>query len=319
MEKLPMLGLSIASSVVTIATQHRTGATATAEAVPYSARLGNAFLALAAYLRKMVWPADLAVFYPHPGTSTTGLPPGSLLLAIMVVLGISGVVAYQAQRRPWLLVGWCWYLVTLLPVIGIVQVGRQGMADRYTYIPLIGISMALAWLIPQGWSSTSVRLSVPTGLAALFIGLAVTARAQTRHWRDSLSLFEHATRVTEANWLAWKNIGAIQHREGQPRLAVEAFQRAAAARPQDPDIWFDLGVEHFSLDEHVAAAECFRRAVLYAPRDEEAWFRLGVTQALLGDRAGVVAVIQRLQSFGPEKARELEQTVNRIARQAGGT
>lgn len=320
LEKLPLLALSLASGVTTIVAQHAGGATATREALPLAARAGNAALSAALYLWKTAWPAKLAVFYPNPAVGPAGLPPGPVVAAVLLLAAISVVAAWQRHRRPWLLVGWLWFLITLLPVIGLLQVGLQGMADRYTYVPVIGVSLALAWLLPGRWGATRAgRLALGVAAAALLLGLAGAARAQAAVWRDSFTLFSHATRVTEGNWLAWKNLGTIHHGRGDTVRALEAFREAARARPDDPDVWFDLGTEHAALDQHAQAAECFRRAVLLEPSDREAWFRLAVARALLGERDAAAEAVRRLGALDAVLGAQAAQVVDRIERQLAGS
>jgi tetratricopeptide (TPR) repeat protein len=278
--------------------------------------VGNAFLSAAAYLEKTVWPAGLAVFYPNPASSPAGLPAGRVLASVLVIAGLSTVAVWQVRRRPYLLVGWLWFTVTLLPVIGIVQVGVQGMADRYTYVPLIGVFVALVWLVPASWSAArAARVALAAAAAAVLLALATVARAQAEHWRDSFSLFEHAARVTDGNWLAWKNLGVIHHGRGETLLALDAFRRSVEARPGEPDGWFNLGTEYAALDRHAEAAECFRRAVLLAPEDPESWFALGINRALLGRAGEANEAVERLRSIDPAKAQELGELVARISRQ----
>jgi protein O-mannosyl-transferase len=315
-EKVPLLALSAASSLVTIFAQHQGGATATAEGVPYAGRVGNALLAAASYLEKTVWPANLAVFYPNPAVGPAGLPVGHVALAALLLAALTALAVWQRTRRPYLLVGWLWFGVTLLPVIGLVQVGLQGMADRYTYVPLIGIFVALAWALPGTWVATRPRaLAVGSGVAAMLLVLAVAGRAQASTWRDSLTLFEHAAQVTEGNWLAWKNVGFVRYRRGETLLALEAFRRSAQARPDEPDIWFNLGAAHATLDQHAQAAESFRRAILLAPEDAESWFALGISRAMLAQPDGAAEAVTRLERLDPAKARELDGIAQRIARQ----
>jgi tetratricopeptide (TPR) repeat protein len=316
LEKVPLLALSAASSVVTVVAQHLGGATATAEGVPYAGRLGNALLAAAFYLQKTFWPAGLAVFYPNPAIDPAGLPPGRVIVSALVLAALSAIVLWQRRRRPYLLFGWLWFWVTLLPVIGLVQVGLQGMADRYTYVPLVGIFVALAWLVPEvGRATPARRIALHVAALATILALAIAARAQAGHWRDTFTLFDHAARVTEGNWLAWKNLGVVHHERGDTRLALDAFGRSARARPDQADIWFNLGVEHAALDRHREAAECFRRATLLEPEDRESWFALGISRAMLRQPEGAAEAVARLRGVDPAKARELEAIVERIARQ----
>ncbi len=321
LEKAPLLALSAASSAVTVVAQHLGGSTATSEGVPYAGRIGNAVVSAASYLAKTVWPSRLAVFYPHPAVGPGGLSTGTVIASGAILAALTAIAIRERRRRPWLFVGWCWYGVTLLPVIGILQVGRQGMADRYTYLPLVGIFVALAWLVPSAASATSVRRAATWGAAAAgLLALAVAARLQAARWRDTFTLFDHAARVTDGNWLACKNLGVVYHDRGDAPRALDAYERAARARPDQADVWFDLGVEHAALGRHREAAECFRRATALEPRDRESWFGLGISRAMLRQPDGAAEAVERLRAVDPAKARDLEAIVDRIARQyaAGG-
>jgi tetratricopeptide (TPR) repeat protein len=190
------------------------------------------------------------------------------------------------------------------------------MADRYTYLPHVGLFVALVWLIPAPWWSTPLRRASLAGAAAASVlALAIAARAQTAHWRDSYTLFQRAAHAVERNWLAWKNLGVVHHRRGETRLALEAFRRSAEARPDQPDGWFNLGSTHAALDEHAQAAECFRRAVLLLPDDPESWFGLGVSRALLGRAREAAEAVERLRGIDAARAQQLHETVTRIAAQ----
>jgi protein O-mannosyl-transferase len=319
LEKVPLLAIVVASSTVTVVAQHLGGATASAEGVPYAGRLGNAVLSIASYLQRTVWPAGLAAFYPNPAIDPAGLPAGRLAAASLLLAALSAVAFWQRRRRPYLLFGWLWFGVTLLPVIGLVQVGQQGMADRYTYVPLVGVFVALVWLVPEAWLAPRARgVALAGATLAATVALAGVARAQTAHWRDTFALFDHAARVTEGNWLAWKNLGTVHHERGETQLALDAFERSARARPDQADIWFNLGVEHAALDRYREAAECFRRATLLEPADRETWFALGISRAMLGQAGGAAEATERLRAIDPPKARELETIVERISRQLAG-
>jgi tetratricopeptide (TPR) repeat protein len=190
------------------------------------------------------------------------------------------------------------------------------MADRYTYVPLVGVFVALVWLVPASWMvGRGSRAALAGAGAAVLLALATTARAQAAHWQDSFSLFHHAAHVTEGNWLAWKNLGVAHHARGETRLALEAFRRSVEARPDQADGWFNLGAVHATLEQHAQAAECFRRATLLAPEDPESWFALGVHRALLGKAAEAAEAVERLRAIDPARGRELHEVVARIARQ----
>jgi tetratricopeptide (TPR) repeat protein len=228
-EKLPLFALVGAFSVVTFLAQSSGGSVASLEQVSPAGRLANALVSYVAYLGKAFWPARLAVFYPHTGAE---LPAGEVALAAALLLAVSLGVWRERHRRPYLALGWLWYLGTLLPVIGLVQVGSQAMADRYTYIPLIGIGIAVAW----GASDACARLpgrraALPIAACAAIAALGVTASVQLRHWRDSATLFRHTLEVTRNNHVAHAYLGTALLERGQTGDAIFHYQEALRLRP----------------------------------------------------------------------------------------
>jgi hypothetical protein len=195
LEKLPLLALAAASSVVTYLVQHAGGAVKDTIQYPWSERWANAVVALARYLGKTVWPTDLIVFYPHP---VGGWPIGLVLAAGALVLGITLMTVYAARARPYLIAGWLWFVGTLVPVIGLVQVGAQSMADRYMYLPLIGLAMMVAYGLSdlvRAWPRARVPVVAVT-LVAL-IASSAAATWQLGYWRNSVTLFQHELAVLD--------------------------------------------------------------------------------------------------------------------------
>ena len=313
-EKLPLFALSAASSAVTILAQDRSGAVRSVGGLPLGTRAANAAVSAVAYLGKTLWPADLAVLYPHPGYRPGGIPTWKVALATALLLGITALALREARRRPYLLAGWGWYLVTVLPVIGLVQVGQQGMADRYTYLPLIGPVFAAVW----AGQELAVRLRVPRAVLAvaglvLVLAAATAARAQVAVWRDTFTLFDHAARVTQDNAIAWKNVGSGWFDRGEPAEALAAFAEAARIDPDDPDLWFDQGMALSALGRYREATSAFEQSIRLEPTDREAWFNLGIAWATLGQPDRVAAIAQRLRALDPERAAALEQRARAIA------
>jgi hypothetical protein len=230
LEKLPLFALSAAASVVTVAAQRAGGAVASLEQVPFHLRAANAVVAYTAYLGKALWPTGLAVFYPHPGAA---IAPWRVALATAFLASVTGLVLVTARRRPYGLVGWLWYVGMLLPVIGLVQVGSQSMADRYTYLPLIGVAILVAWGVPDLLGPGRGRrpaLAAAGGVA--IAALAAGSALQLRHWRDSETLFTHALSVTRDNHVAHAYLGRALLAEGRTREAIEQFSEAVRLRPE---------------------------------------------------------------------------------------
>jgi Flp pilus assembly protein TadD len=226
-EKVPFIALSAASSVVTLYAQHEGGAMSSIKVLPIAFRFINALRAYVLYLAKMVWPVNLAVLYPLPPTLTIaqGLFAGAILA------GISMLVIRSAKRYPYFLVGWLWYLVTLLPVIGLVQVGSQSMADRYTYLPLIGIFIMLAWGMGIVAGDDRVRRTAVTASAVvLLFACAVCTWLQIGYWKNSLTLFSHASSSVSDNYIAHEALGLALAKNGR-------FDEALAQYSESLRIW----------------------------------------------------------------------------------
>lgn len=226
-EKLPLFALSATSSVMTL--RYQATSLAPLEALPWDLRLSNAVVSYAAYLGKAFLPRDLAVFYPFP----MEIPAWKVAASAVLLALLTGLAAWKARRSPWLLVGWLWFLGTLVPVIGLVQVGRQAMADRYTYLPFIGLFLAVVWgvaeLAERRRDVLRAVLTVSSVLAVL--ALAVMTRAQTRRWTDSVTLFQHALAVTEDNYLAHLGLAKALASQGDREGAAAQYRAALAIRP----------------------------------------------------------------------------------------
>ena len=237
LEKLPLFALAVASSVVTVIVQRRWGAVGSVTVYPIGLRLENALVNYVAYIGKMVWPAKLSAFYPYRQSVSALAVAGSVLLLVAITIG----VVRAARRHPYLLVGWLWYLGTLIPVIGIVQAGLQSIADRYTYIPLIGLFVIVVW----GAAEIAERGARPRValLSAAAVGLAacaLKARSQVETWRDSLALWQNAIDVTGSAY-AHYSLGAVLVHDGQVDEGITRFREALRIDPNYPDVHIDLG------------------------------------------------------------------------------
>jgi len=231
-EKAPLLVLSAASSVVTLAAQTR--AIATLGQVDLSIRLANAVRSYGVYLLQVVWPARLAIFYPYPDSAA--ILRAEAAIAAVVLAAISALACYLWRRKPYLVIGWTWYLITLVPVIGIVQVGLQAHADRYTYIPFVGVFIALVWLVVEAVQKRAVARWV-AGAAAVIVIIAlcsVTVQAVAL-WKDSLTLYAHTLNITEHNAMIQRDMACLYLKKGSPDEALAHAQMAVRADPQ----WFE--------------------------------------------------------------------------------
>jgi tetratricopeptide (TPR) repeat protein len=222
-EKLPLLALSAAASLVTL--RYQRTSLAPLDLVPWSLRLANAAVSYAAYLGKLLLPRNLAVFYPIP----LAIPAWQVAAATVLLAALTALAVWKARRAPWLLVGWLWFLGTLVPVIGLVQVGRQAMADRYTYIPSIGLFVAIVWGIAALARERRAILSMAA--AAAILALAAGTWMQAGYWRDSVALYRHALAVTRGNYVAHVGLAKALTAKRDWTGAAEQYRAALALRP----------------------------------------------------------------------------------------
>ncbi|GFO70418.1 O-GlcNAc transferase [Geomonas limicola] len=278
-EKIPFFVFSALSSAITVYSQHKGGAMATLDKVPVTARIENALIAWVKYIFLMVWPQDLAILYPFP----KHLVLWQAAAAGIVLVIISTAVVRYRRRFPYLLTGWFWYFITLLPVIGLVTVGGQSMADRYTYFPLIGLFVACCWLIPdlmQGWQHRQVVLAV---LAPLVFSLltAVTWR-QLGYWKDDFSLFRHTLEVTSDNYLILNNYGIALDAKGNHAEAFRYFNEAVQVNPRSAMAYSNLGSVSLGWGKLDDAVQNYTKALEINPNHLQARAGMGKTLAALG-------------------------------------
>ena len=270
-EKLPFFALAAASSVITFWAQRRAGAVAELDGLAAGARAANALVSAARYLLQTAWPARLAIFYPFRAPSAAAVAVAAVALG-----GISLLVARGARRHPAVAVGWLWYLITLLPVIGLVQVGNQAMADRYTYIPSVGLFIAVAWgaasIVP-----IARRGPVILGAAAslVIVVCVVVAARQARVWRDSRTLFEHALEVTTDNYVAHNNLGRALAVAGDADEALAHYEAAVAINPGFAYAQENLGLLLGARGRGDEGLTHLRAAVAHKPRYPEGENNLG--------------------------------------------
>ena len=280
LEKVPLFALAAIASVMTFLAQHAGGAVRSLDVHPIPARIANALLSYVFYLGKMIWPIDLAVFYPYPRSfSWWQILGAGHLLALLSLLAVRA-----SRRAPYVIVGWLWYLGTLVPVIGLVQVGAQARADRYTYLPLVGISLVLAWGAPAlvaRWRYRSVGLAVAA--SAVLVALAVTSAMQVRHWADSERLFEHALRVTRDNDIAHYNLGIGLASQGRTFEAIDHFRAAIRIDPRFADAHNNLGNALEHQGRTAKAIRHYREALRIDPAMASAHYNLGLALAREGD------------------------------------
>ncbi|HME44487.1 MAG TPA: tetratricopeptide repeat protein [Syntrophorhabdales bacterium] len=304
-EKIPFFVLIVLSSIVTYLVQQHGGAVRSLGALPASARVANALVSYATYLVKMLWPAKLSVFYPHPGWWPLWQVLGSAALLIAItVLAIRG-----AKKRPYAAVGWLWYVGTLVPVIGIVQVGNQAMADRYTYIPLVGLFIIIAWAVPELFEKWPYRKEALIALsAACLLCLFLITWRQVGYWRNSIALYDHALDVADANSLIHNNRGVAYTNLGKYTEAIADFGRAIEINPRYEAAYYNRGAVYGSLGKYTEAIADFDRAIEINPRYIEVYTDRGVAYTNLGKYTEAIADFDRAVEINP---RYVEAYTNR--------
>jgi tetratricopeptide (TPR) repeat protein len=265
-EKVPFIFLTIVSSIVTLWAQNKGGAVVSMEYLPFPERVTNAIISYVSYLRKTLLPVDLAVFYPYEHS----FPLWEILLSCFILIGITIVVIYVVRKLPFLFVGWFWYLGTLIPVIGLVQVGKQALADRYTYLPSIGIAIMLAWGIPLLFQHEYIRKNIlfPAGIACLTI-LAILTWQQCGYWKNNPALFNHALHVTKDNYLAHNARGITYGELGQYQMAIEDFNKAISLKQDYADAYFNRGYAYTKLGQYQRAIKDYDEVIHLKPDNEE--------------------------------------------------
>ena len=276
LEKLPLLLLSLASAYITVIAQARTNTIAANMYLSMPVRIENALWSYLMYLEKAVWPVHLAIFYPHPENTLALWKP---LLAALLLMLITEY-CFRHLRQRYLLAGWLWYLGCLVPVIGVVQVGRQAMADRYAYTPLLGILVIVVWSVADRSPGMARRAEVLGAVSALaLIFFSALAARQTAYWQNSFSLFEHALQVTPANFIAENNLGQAYIEVGRPDLAYEHFLRSTQEKPHFGLAHYNLGVVLAGQNRNEDAGKEFQMAIQYGQEKldvAQAYHNLGV-------------------------------------------
>jgi tetratricopeptide (TPR) repeat protein len=307
-------------------------------------RAANAIVSYVRYPMQALWPASLASFYPHPGTLRPDVALLPFAAAAVALAAVTAWVVRDRVRRPWLAWGWFWYVGTLVPVIGFVQVGGQAMGDRYTYVPLIGLLVAGVW----GLAELAGTWRVPRAAVALSASAAIAACAavswrQVGFWRDSVTLHQRSLAVTERNWKAWQGLcdalldlgrlpeavpaceaairilptfpeawqtlGVVRARMGDPAAAIPFFRRALQLRPDYFNALHNLGSALGNQGDYAQAAASFQAALRIRPDDAETWSYLALALLRQGDRQGALAALDRLRTLDPGKAEALRRRI----------
>ncbi len=288
LEKVPLFALAAFSSIITMLAQKQ--ALISLEWIPLKVRLANALLSYVFYIGKMIWPTHLAIFYPHSGPD---LSWWGVIAAGLALFGCSILAASKAWKHPYLPVGWFWYMGTLVPVIGLVQVGGQAMADRYTYIPLIGLFIIIVWGardLTAGWRRQKIFLVLSA--VVVLTSCAFITWHQVGYWRNSISLFERAIAVTSNNWFAHNYLGRAYTKEGRKDEAIVQLQKAIKIYPHYAEAYNNLGTCLGLQGKMDQAISQFKEALRFQPNFALAHFNLGVAFYSQGDLDGAIAQYQ---------------------------
>jgi tetratricopeptide (TPR) repeat protein len=343
-EKLPFLALAIAAAAVTWVAQSSGGGSSAVSPIALWPRVANAVVSLVRYPAMAAWPSGLASFYPHPGTLRPDVPLLPVAAAAALVAAACALAVRDWKRRPYLAWGLGWYLVTVAPVIGVVQVGGQALADRYTYVPLVGLLVAVVWWGADG--ATRLRLP-PLAVGALSIlvvaAYAAVAWGQVGYWKDSETLHRRSLAVTERNWKAWHGLcdalaeqgrlaealaactraiaalptfpeawntrGVVRARMGSPGDAIPDFERAIALRPDYARAMQNLGAANGNLGRNREASAWFEAALRLRPDDPETLGYLALARALGGDASGAAEALSRLRAVDPGRAASIQARI----------
>ena len=261
-EKVPFFCLTIAVSIAAVWAQNREGTVASLDYVPILTRAANAAVSYASYLGTIFWPANLAVFYPYEYS----LPLWKILISGIILIPITSAVIYYIKKMTFLLVGWFTYLGVLVPVIGLIQVGSQAMADRYTYLPSAGIAVILAWGISSLIRSEKIRRNILFPAALFFILLlTILTWQQCGYWKNSVTLFRHSLNVTKNNALAQNQLGLAFYQEGNQREALYHFNKAVLLEPNQDSAYNNRGAVYLQYGQYQQALNDFNNTISFNP------------------------------------------------------
>jgi tetratricopeptide (TPR) repeat protein len=279
-EKIPFFALAAASSVVTFFAQRAGGSVVDIKMLALGDRVGNAFLSYFRYIGKMVWPKNMAAFYPFIENPNLFWQAAICILALAA---ISILVIRFARNRGYLPVGWFWFIGTLVPVIGFVQVGGQAFADRYTYIPYIGLFIMIAWGVSELLSKWRYqKLALGIAAAIVLTAFGICSRIQVNYWKNNEALFSHAINVTQNNYIAQSNLAVTYSDLGRWQDAIECYKQAVRVKPNYPDAQYNLGIAYGNLMRYQEAIEAFKQAIRIRPDFADAYNNLGVAYTALG-------------------------------------
>ncbi|MGD0786228.1 MAG: tetratricopeptide repeat protein, partial [Sedimentisphaerales bacterium] len=299
-EKIPFIILSAVAVVVAYYTQQDVGALPSFSALPLKYRILNALISYIKYIEKMFWPAGLAPFYPHPYENVSVL---YAVISAILLLAVTIIVLRFVKNRRYLVTGWFWYLGTLIPVLGIVQVGNHAMADRYTYITLIGLFVIIAWLLPEllvKWPQRKIALGI--SMVIVLTALGICAYRQTSFWNNNLTLFSHTIEVTQNNYIAYNSLGSVYNGLGRYDEAIEYYKQAIKTEPGYAAAYNNLGVAYSSIGRYKDAIDTFKQTIEIRTDYAEAYYNLGFAYDKFGLAANAIDTYKQTVKIKPDYA-----------------
>lgn len=294
-EKIPFFAIAVISSVITLYAQQ--GVIKSVERYSMPTRIANAFVSYISYIKDMFWPEGLAVFYPYGNN----LSNGDIVLSIVLIIIISAIIIIL--RRPYLIVGWLWYLGTLIPVIGLVQVGLQARADRYTYIPLIGIFIMIAYGVTelvQRWPQLKKILAPASG--AILLILIVLTGSQATTWQNNGTLYQHAMEVTVDNYWAHYNLGLYLAEQGSYEKALYHFSKSLRIKPQQDDALLNIGSIMAKKGDKERAIDYFKEAIRINPNSLKAYNNWGLLLTKTGEQKKAIPLFEKALQINEKDA-----------------
>ncbi len=304
LEKLPFIFFAVVSSVITLVVQAQSGAVRDIVKFPFDIRVINALISYVKYILKMFWPVNLSVFYPHPGRS---LHFSDAVIPALLFVAVTVLAIRFARTRGYLLFGWLWYLCTLMPVIGLVQVGDQAMADRYTYIPLIGLFIIIAWGLPELLARYAFRKTIFVIAAAVVLSaMAVSTCMQLGYWQNSVTILERAVEVNPNDRFAQANLGVAFLRKSSYDDAIVHFEKALQIDPCDAMSHLNIGVALFRRNKIGEAVSHFEKALAIDPCDVPTRLNLATALAKQGKTQRAIEQCDEILRIAPGRSEALE-------------
>jgi Tfp pilus assembly protein PilF len=293
------LVLSAVSCWLTYLVQQGSGAVRSMEAIPLASRVANALVSYVAYIGKMIFPLRLAVFYPYPAVISMWKIAGACCILVFIFC-----LAWKLRtRHPYILIGWLWYIGTLFPVIGLVQIGAQAMADRYSYVPLIGLFIAIVWSVAGFTKIRPLGTKLIPLAAALIVGfLGMLTWVQVGYWRNSIELYQHAIKVTRDNYLAHNNLGNALLIQGKNDEAYRSYAEALRIYPDYADAHYNIGRLLDARGKQDAAIIHYGAAIKVNPRFKKAYYNLGNVLARKGSYAEAFGNYDQALQIDPDYA-----------------